>query len=135
MRCNFEMEKTVLFSCTLPGRCYVKKGTQKVFGNRLVYSPQFQMWQRQAILEIANIKMKLNWKQPVTDFVHLKCLFFFGNHQAEADLSALYEGVQDVLEKCKIIENDRLILSHDGSRKLFEKDKWFTEVRLYKFHD
>lgn len=42
---------------------------------------------------------------------------FFMKQKSTADLSNLYELPQDCLEKAKIISNDRIIESHDGSRK------------------
>jgi hypothetical protein len=35
-----------------------------------------------------------------------------------ADLSNLYQSVEDALQQAKIIENDRLIIGHDGSRRI-----------------
>lgn len=54
--------------------------------------------------------------------MNMKAIFYFKDHQSEPDLSALYEGIQDVLEKEGIIKNDRLIFGHDGSTKIFNEE-------------
>lgn len=95
------------FSVIIPGRCYVKKNTAKVFGSRKVYTPQFLGWEKAAMLEIHNEKRKRKWVEPLKGTLALMVSFHFQNKLAEPDLSNLIEGVQDVLEKTKIIENDK----------------------------
>jgi Holliday junction resolvase RusA-like endonuclease len=51
--------------------------------------------------------------------VNLKAQFYFGNRKNEPDLSNLYQGIEDVLQKAGVIQNDKQIVSHDGSRKIF----------------
>ncbi len=63
--------------------------------------------------------MAQNINQPFDFPLHLQCTFSFENHQAEADLGNLMEGIQDSLQLAKIISNDRLVMSLDGSRKIF----------------
>lgn len=50
------------------------------------------------------------------------------------DLSNLYQGPEDLLQKAKIIEDDHLIFSHDGSRRIYSP-KNFIEITLFKFED
>ncbi len=109
-----------LFSCVIPGRPYVKKGTLKVYGKgRVVYSKQFKAWEMTAVYHIKRQLMQMPMFKTIKTPVHLRCIFEFENHMAEADLSALSEGIQDVLQDTGVIENDRLVHSHDGTRKIF----------------
>ena len=50
-------------------------------------------------------------------------VFYFSNHQHEADLSNLIEGPQDLLKELGFIVDDKLIYSLDGSKKVFSKDE------------
>lgn len=123
----------ILFQITIPGRAYCKKNTQRVVGfgksKRAIYSPQYISWEKTAMLTIRQNKKPIS---AIGFPVNMKAIFYFENHSAEADLSALYEGIQDVLEKEEIILNDRLILGHNGSTKIFgEKPR--VEVELTAF--
>lgn len=69
---------------------------------------------------------------PITYRMHVKFLFYRGDHR-NVDLSNLYEFPQDVLQKAGIIENDCLIESHDGSRKLYDKENPRTEIYVSKY--
>ena len=49
------------------------------------------------------------------------------------DISNLYQGVEDCLQEARVIENDSLIASHDGSsRQPIEGSKYMLEVILTK---
>ena len=48
-----------------------------------------------------------------------------------ADISNLYESPQDALQKAGILENDRLIEGHDGSRRIPIKDNaYYLEITI-----
>ena len=50
---------------------------------------------------------------------------------APGDLSNYYEGPQDALERAGVIEDDRLIRSHDGSRILQDKENPRVDIILW----
>lgn len=78
-------------------------------------------------------------KPPISQYVSLKCLFYFPkevffNKKGERskrvpDTSNLYQIVEDALEEAGVIENDRLIEDHNGSRRLVG-DEFRLEVEL-----
>lgn len=109
------------FYCTIPGRAYCKKTTQRAVGygkfKRIIYSPQYRKWEAGAILAVRASSKNNPWfyETPVI----MTARFYFKDRQGEADLSALYEGIQDVLEKCGVIKNDKLIVGHDKCGKFF----------------
>lgn len=113
----------LIFECTIPGRPYLKKSTASMVGGgrrkRLIYSVQYREWEFRALYEIKRKLGFVNQKFPFKGRVRLECKFCFENHQAEPDLSACYEGIQDTLQRAGVIENDKQIFSHDGSTKVF----------------
>lgn len=113
----------MLFECDLPGRPYVKKNTARHYKFGVVYSKQFKSWERNALLIL------MSYKITIEDPIEAHFFFYFLNHQAEPDLSNICEGVQDVLEKAKIIKNDRLIYKLVATKQFGETPK--TKVRLY----
>jgi Holliday junction resolvase RusA-like endonuclease len=119
----------ILFKVTIPGRSYVKKNNAKVYGKRLVYSKNYINWRNQAHLQIALAK-KAFGNLPLNQTLNLKVVCYFEHRQAEPDLSALYEGVQDELQAMGVIENDKLIIGHDGSTKIFYSKTPRMEVEI-----
>ena len=69
---------------------------------------------------------------PIKEPINLCVRFYFKDRQAEPDLSNLYHGVEDMLQSCGVIENDKLIVSHDGSRKIFGEEAK-TEIEIWRF--
>lgn len=71
---------------------------------------------------------------PITYPVHVMFLFYRGDRRA-CDLSNLYEFPQDILQEAGILENDALILSHDGSRKRYDKKNPRTEIYVSRCNE
>lgn len=90
-------------------------------------------WERLALNAIAKAKQELGIAEPFAFNLHMRCLYEFQNRMGEPDLSACHEGIQDVLQTAKVILNDRLIQSHDGSRKTFGHNVAGMHVFLYEF--
>ncbi len=127
-----------LFECVIPGRPMVKKNNQKVVtirrGRRSfktkVNTPQYQEWENEAAKTVRRARHQVNG--PIECHIHARFIFYFENRQSEADLSNLYEGIQDILKKEGVIADDVLIESHDGSRKRFYQ-KPRLEVALFEY--
>lgn len=115
-----------LFKATIPGRPYIKKNGAKVYRTgqtrRLIYSRNYIQWETLAKTKIALAKKDCATPLPLKGPLNLKAVFYFENHSGEPDLSACYEGLQDVLQKMGIIENDKQIYGHNGSTKVFGKE-------------
>lgn len=126
----------LLFKCQIDGRCYIKKNQKRIFGRGkrkvIVYTPEFRQWESRALSVILIQKKIFGIYEPIDYFVHAKYTFSFENHLSEADLSNLFEGPSDLLEKSGVIKNDKLIHSYDGSRKLFGQRSGLL-VELFKF--
>lgn len=96
----------------------VKKNGAKIYRGRQVLTPQYRAWEQVAELFVRKAAAERN-NLPIEKNVRMEAIFCFENHQSEPDLSALYEGIQDLLQKCGVLKNDRQIYSHNGSTKLF----------------
>jgi Holliday junction resolvase RusA-like endonuclease len=110
----------------IPGRARVKKNGQKVVRTRYggitkINTPQYIAWHNAAFREA--LKQKPLGHKPIAVPMNAGFVFYFSNHQHEADLSNLIEGPQDLLKELGFIVDDKLIYSLDGSKKVFSKDE------------
>ena len=95
-----------------------------------------------------NIKKFNKLSEPISVPIHAVFKFYFNNYFVKpkskkdpprmsltlGDLSGLYELPQDIMQEAKILSNDALICSHDGSRKLPSPDhNNYIEITLYEF--
>lgn len=121
-----------IFECTILGRPIVKKNTQRVVGygrrKHVIYSKKFLEWQSVAN---ATIQRRAGVTLLITEPIEAEFKFYFKNRAAEADVSNLIEGPQDVLKKTGIISDDKLIMRVRGEKFFGHEPR--TEIRLYKF--
>ena len=123
----------------IPGQPYVKKNTQfKGHNGATLYTKNFNEWHRVAQHIMMQHGFDIGFgkrrktlkklKQNVSDMialyntpVTLQCRFYVRTHGI-LDLSNLYEGVQDLLVECGVLDDDNwhIVDNHDGSR--VEKD-------------
>lgn len=120
----------VLFKCTIPGRAGILKNSKKLVraGGRIfpVSSDKYKKWEAFAYLCIKKAKLGPTISGPVN--VSMK--FYFKNHAHECDLDNLFAGPNDVLQKALVIENDKLVYSFDGSRKVFDDPNERIEIEI-----
>lgn len=121
-----------VLSYTVTGNPIVKKNTQKVVWRNgrsiVVYSPQYRAWLNNAMDELA---LQPRPDEPIDYPVLLVCKFFMQTLRI-VDLSALYEGIQDTLVKAEILKDDNfnIIIGHDGSRVLLDRENPRIEVAI-----
>lgn len=143
----------------IPGRPIVKKDTKKFamfYKDKrgkiiqrdkpvVYYSEAYKKWAQLAIVRCINTKQQLlneGYELPYEGTCILKCIFYY-DKDILVDLSALYEGIQDVLTGhagalsvdpalYKIIYDDsnRFIIGHDGSRVAYDYVNPRTEVNI-----
>lgn len=152
-----------MIQITVPSCPIVKKNTAKMSfmykdkkSGRLIQRPApvhyylepYKKWAKNAIKACAEfINQHPEMDFPLTGQYNLKCIFYM-NVNRVVDLSALYEGPQDVLagnagvwkesvpsRLYQIIEDDstRFIGSHDGSRVVLDYVNPRTEITLTEF--
>lgn len=130
--------KLTSFGFTVLGQPAVKKNNQKVTfrggRSRKYNTPAYNRW-----LKLANDQVELaisvfqilacrEWK--TIDFPFNLRARFFVRTFGTVDLSALYEGIQDVMKDKKMILDDNawLLVSHDGSG--VAKDAYNPRIEL-----
>lgn len=69
--------------------------------------------------------------EPIDYPVEVKCLFYMPTRR-RVDLTNLLEALDDVLVEAGVLEDDHsgIIVSHDGSRVLYDKQNPRTEVSI-----
>ena len=74
--------------------------------------------------------------RPIECRLEIKCLFYMQTRR-HVDLTNLLEAVDDILVKCGIIKDDHsgIVVSHDGSRVLWDKDNPRTEIIITRIND
>lgn len=127
----------VLFKAVLEGRVGIKKNGKQISHRRgrifVRTSENYKNWEGKARLQLLQSKAKSFCPMPIQTPVNLQCRFHFPNHQGEPDLSNLYQGIEDLLQEIGVIENDKFIYSHDGSKKIFGSNRFFVEIELTHF--
>lgn len=115
----------VLFSCRIPGRPRIQKNGARIARNALTgrrfitKSERFDRW----ALYAWSFLVRAKTHSTITVPVNMTMRIYLKNHQHEMDLSNAYQGVEDLLQKTEVLKNDKLIYSHDGSRKIFAPDE------------
>jgi len=71
--------------------------------------------------------------EPFLDPCNVKCLFYMPTHR-KVDLTNLLEAIDDILVHYGILidDNSNIIVGHDGSRVLYDKDNPRTEITITK---
>lgn len=106
-----------MFKFTIYGQPYIKKSNQRVVrhGGRTfkIDTPNYKQWHKDALIQLS---MQAKPDQPILYPVNLQCRFFMKN-RGRCDLSALYEGIQDVLVEIGVLADDnwKIVASHNGS--------------------
>ena len=124
----------MILKFTMKGRPGIKKNSRINFVSqgrqRSLPSKRYGEFEKELKVVIAIAMLDVGFSEPATCPVNMKLVIHLKNHAHEPDLSNAYQGIEDCLEGCGVIVNDKLIYSHDGSEKVFgSKDDWF-EVEL-----
>lgn len=115
------------------GRPYVLKNNKRIYGRGrkkiVLPSKKYSAWETDACLSVR----KQYQGDPINFEVGITYKFYFENRMAEADTSNLIEGVQDVLQKMGVIENDKLVMKV-VAEKFFGHEDARTEVTIFKYN-
>lgn len=109
-----------------------KKNSQRIWvvpnTNRTIILPsqQYQQYEKDAGKLLRTLH-----HETITYPVNIKCLFYMKTRRA-VDLTNLLEACDDVLVKFKIIKDDncKILVGHDGSRVLYDKEFPRTEIYI-----
>jgi len=112
----------------IAGRPATKKNSGRIvkFGKRMALLPSkaFETYQEVALWQLKKHKERFEVN------VHVQCKYYLPNKAHWPDLVGLLQATSDILEKSGILENDRLIVSYDGSR-IMEIDKDNPRVEIF----
>ena len=106
-----------------------KKNSQRILKNRktgkvfIAPSKQYEQYAHDAAFFIP--------KAGIDYPVNVKCLFYMPTKR-QVDLTNLLEAACDALVSCGCIKDDnsKIVVSHDGSRVLYDKDNPRTEISI-----
>ena len=105
---------------------------------RIVLTKRYKEWEKGVLDQLWVQRMQYQasmtgpW-EPIAEPVQVTFIFYI-RKKGKYDLSNLYQGIEDALEKSQILEDDSLIESHDGSRKHIgdEADQILIRIRPFK---
>jgi len=115
------------FSFIIDGQPMSKKRNWTIGRNRsgimprIVLTTKYKQWEKGVVDQLWVQRMQYQasmtgpW-EPITEPVEVTFIFYI-KRKGKYDLSNLYQGIEDALVKAQILEDDCLIMSHDGSRK------------------
>lgn len=102
---------------TIPGRPITKKNHQQICknwrtgGRFIAQSEAYQNYETECLWHLKTYR-----GPKFTGPVRVTCRYWMPNRRSWPDLPGLYQATADILEKAGIIDNDRNIISMDGSR-------------------
>ena len=101
----------------LPGRPYTKKNSQQIYSHGDKRSPAPSKKYKQ--YETDCLKMLMGYRGPKFQKgarLNLAARYWMPNRASWPDLVGLIQSTQDILEKAGVIDNDRDIVTLDGSQ-------------------
>lgn len=117
---------------TIPGRPITKKNSQQITYNRhtgkrgLIQSQQYRDYETECLWILKSYRGP-RFKDSK---LHVRCQYYMPNRRSWPDLMGLYQATADIIEKAGIIDNDRNIVSMDGSR-IMGIDKENPRVEIF----
>lgn len=114
----------------LYGRPITKKNSSRIVkcGNyhKLLPSKAYEKYEKECLLQITG-----KYKLKLDDKYNLKCLYYMPTRH-RVDLVNLLEATCDILVAGHVIadDNSKIIVSHDGSRVLYDKVNPRAEIFL-----
>ena len=121
----------VITKFTVPLPPITKKNSQRIVmrGNKpcILPSEKYREYESIAVWYIPRVG------DPIDFPVNVKFIFYMPNNRL-CDLTNHLESIDDVMVKAGLLKDDnyKIIVSHDGSRVLVDKDNPRTEVEITK---
>ena len=122
-----------MIEITVPLAPVTKKNSMRIVRNRktgkrrIMPSQQSMDYEAEALWHCKRARVQ----RPIEEPVEVKCLFYMPTRR-RVDLTNLLESIDDVLVKAGVLKDDHsgIIVSHDGSRVLYDKDNPRTVVYI-----
>lgn len=122
---------TTLYTATIHGAPRTKKNSQRIFynkatGKRLVApSAQYKEFE---VTSLAQLRKPV---QAIVEPSNVKCVYYMPTRR-KVDLCNLIEATCDILVRAGVLADDNsdIVVSHDGSRVLYDKNYPRTEITI-----
>ena len=125
----------MMIKLTLTGRPITKKNSQIPIKTKsgaffIIQSKQYRAYEKECLWQIiAQKHLHPELSETITGRLHLKALYYMPDKRLP-DLLNLLQATADIVEKARVIDNDKNIVSFDGSR-IMEVDKENPRVEIY----
>ena len=119
----------ILYIATINLAPMTKKNHQRILLNQktgrhwIAQSPQYERYERDAL------RLMARPEKPIMVPVNVKLTFFMPTRR-KVDLVNLIEAANDILVRRGILldDNSQIVVGHDGSRVLYDKERPRTEI-------
>lgn len=127
-----------MIEITVPLAPVTKKNSMRIVRNRktgkrrIMPSQKYMDYEAEAVWHCKRAKVQ----SPIEKPVEVKCLFYMPTRR-RVDLTNLLESIDDVLVRAGVLKDDHsgIIVSHDGSRVLYDKDNPRTVLFIREMED
>ena len=127
-----------MIEITVPLAPVTKKNSMRIVRNRktgkrrIMPSQQYMDYEAEAVWHCKKARVQ----RPIEEPVEVKCLFYMPTRR-RVDLTNLLESIDDVLVMAGVLKDDHsgIIVSHDGSRVLYDKDNPRTVLFIREMED
>lgn len=124
-----DYESKIIYQAMIPICPKTKKNNQKIIYKKkngqpmIVQSDAYKQYEKDAGWFLKS------HSEPISVPVNIKCTFY-RDSERRVDLTNLLEAIDDILVKYKIIKDDnfKILVSHDGSRVLVDRNRPRTEI-------
>ena len=102
-----------------------KKNSMRAYGRKILPSKAFCDYEEECLWQLLPVKERIDYP------INMKCTYYMRTHR-KVDLCNLLEATCDILVKAEILEDDNsnIVVSHDGSRVLYDKSDPRVEVEI-----
>ena len=127
-----------MIEITVPLAPITKKNSMRIMHSSKTGKPFIMPYQKYMDYEAEAVWhcKKAGVHEPIDYPVEVKCLFYMPTKR-RVDLTNLLEAVDDVLVRSGVLKDDHsgIIVSHDGSRVLYDKDNQRTVLFILDMED
>lgn len=110
-----------LFICTLPGRPGILKNSKRIVrrGPKKIGVLKSEAYIQWATIAGALLR-RTHTGPPISEPVNLSVTLYYQDHAGEQDCTNAIQGIEDLLAEVGVLENDKLIYSLNGTRKVYD---------------
>lgn len=124
----------MMLHCVVPGVPRTKKTSNRIVRagafHKVLPSKAFQVWNEMAQIHLARVRSASPiWLRDSRGFT-LNCRALIYRDALRGDAVGFYQAIADALQDSGLIENDKLIVSWDGSRLLKDAKNPRVEITL-----